>query len=438
MTQQSLLPHDAESEQQVLGALLLTPEYAAPLSATVTPEAFYIETYRAIAAALFRLRDAADMVSIAREIETDGNAALFQERLLPELLQELRDACIYSSLKSAEYHGHRVADLAVRRAYIAAGRDISTAAFQGHVTAAEIPGHATAILSKAAAQRKEQVPDFQSLLADFDAQDEQRRNNGGALPGIPTGIPGLDAYTEGWKPGQLCIIAAQSGFGKSTLLLQSVAACAKAGKPALFISLEMSAPEIIGKLVSATAGKNYRTLTLEQKGNALNALGKLPLTIATQAETQGGTAEGIAALAFREKERRGTLGVIAVDYLTRMNIPTIPGRTYAGAVGAVTWALKDLAVRSGATVLCAAQLNRAGTAQQGPTPTPPELFHLKESSSIEQDADCVLMIHHPQDAARKDGRVLFIRKNRNGPVGAVGLLGQLDASRFGSLNLRDA
>lgn len=427
MTQESLLPRDDEAEQQVIGALLKEPLHATTLAALLPPTRFYDQRHQAIAAAVYRLGDAADLVSVEREIQRAKEVDGFEGMPVSVYLIELMLGCHYTSLPQAEHHARRVNEQALRRSLILCGGAISTAAYRAETDSAALPTLAADLLTKATDQAQPAGLTFQQMLADWHAQDEADRASG-KQSGIPTKLPDLDALTGGWKPGQLVVVSGQTGFGKTTLMLQFARECALSGKPALIVSLEMTRDEVINKLVSATGKKDVKHMTPDEVSAALNALGKLPIEIAEPSDTQGAAA-GISARAYRMKAKRGGLGVVIVDYLGRMNIPESKGQTRAAAIGAVTWSLKELALRLDTTVILGVQINRDGSAQTDTAQKAPELWHLKESSSIEQDADTVLMIHNPKDI-NPAARTVFVRKNRNGPTGSLDLVGDMAASRF--------
>lgn len=232
-------------------------------------------------------------------------------------------------------------------------------------------------------------------------------------PGVLSDLPGLDAITGGFRPASLVVLAARPSVGKTAVVSQIAFHAARRGHPALFFTLEMPARDIAKRLLAhaTQVGMGYfdhpRTASDDDHHKVFEAVASmagLPLELVDS----GQTVESLAALA-REAHAARPLGLIVVDYLTLMTHPK--AATTNDAVQLMTRALKRLAVELNVPVLLLSQLNRAAV-QEVPT-----LAHLRDSGSIEQDADVVILLHEIEG----HGVVLNVAKNRNGPKGRIGL-----------------
>ena len=260
----------------------------------------------------------------------------------------------------------------------------------------------------------------------------------GELTGVPTGIYELDQFTHGLHPGQLIILAARPGVGKSTFALDIARNSAIKHKiPALFFSLEMSRAEIAMRLLSAESdillqsmrkGKVSREEWVKL-ANVRGAINDSPLYID---DSPNLTLVEIRAKARRLAGQLG-LGLIVIDYLQLLSSgKKVESRQQE--VSEFSRSLKLLAKELNIPVIAIAQLNR-GSEQKADKR--PELFHLRESGSLEQDADVVLLLHR-EDMSQKDStRIgeadIILAKQRNGPTGDVPVLFQGQFSKFVNL-----
>ncbi len=240
--------------------------------------------------------------------------------------------------------------------------------------------------------------------------------------GLPTGLFAFDQEIGGLFPGELTVLAARPGVGKTALAIQVSAYSADHGRRVLFISLEMGRVELLSRLLAGRAdmdGNRLRNgLVTEAELETLQvAAGAFPKAVLLIDDQPRQTVADVRRSARRMK-RQGGLSLIVVDYLTRIT-PANPRARRWEAVGQLVGDLKAIARELDTPVLCLAQLNRqaeAGNNQQ------PLLSHLRESGNIEQDSDAVLFLHRPDagQPSEPDGNgkaMLFVGKNRNGPTG---------------------
>lgn len=417
---------DNEAELRVIGSALLDPEAISRLS-HLRADDFYAMAHRNIWDAVVDLGKFADWGtiktwlarhSILEEVEAvTGSVDVY----LMNAIQSIPTAL------NIEAYAGQVIDLARRRALNNALSAAATANFRGDPIQT-IGGKIISSLTGMEPASKR--PTLADAIAEYSAEREAERD-GTKTIGIPSGIGNLDRMTNGWKPNDLVVVAGPTGGGKTTLMLGYVLESCKRGHKSMFLSLEMTNAEIIRKAVAHISGVNtgheaLRAMTPEKweaEQAAMNILAGYPFI---PIETPGITVAGIAELVHKENTR-GQVGVVVVDYLQIMGIESggARGESRANEIGAITRKLKALAGQARCAIILGSQLNReAGMAGE------PQLRHLKESGSIEQDANKVLMIHDPEDKSSPLARTLFLRKNRNGPIGAVPLIARLDISRM--------
>ena len=236
--------------------------------------------------------------------------------------------------------------------------------------------------------------------------------------------------------GNSVIIAGRPGEGKSTMLLNFAARAAKKGVRTVVFSLEMGADQVMRKLVADVAGVNtahsaVKAMTPEgwdKETEAKNTINGWPIHLPSGL---GYTVDDIAAKINKLNMRGNPVGLIVVDYVQLMRSGTRTNNRVE-EVSIITRGLKALAMTLQVPIIAGSQLSRAGAEGE------PKLEHLRESGSLEQDADIVAMLHNPLIANQPNNRMLYIRKNREGPVGEVPLMALFHISRFAGVVPLDA
>ncbi|MBO1003143.1 replicative DNA helicase [Pseudogracilibacillus auburnensis] len=268
----------------------------------------------------------------------------------------------------------------------------------------------------------------ESLVSDMRPEDEGRMKNfsetrknyfnhllSKEIEYVETGFPKFDGWAHGLWRGWLFVSAGRPSVGKTALLLQRVMGVAESG-PVLVWSQEMDENQLKDRMISNLSGIPYnriknKELNPQQYGfveEAYNRLEKLPIYIQ---DSSGVTIDEVRSTARRFKRRYGDLAMIAVDYLQIMNIPRKRGETRAESIGNVTQAAKQIARDMRCCFMMLSQMNRDSDKQA----KKPNLSHLKESSSIEQDADVVEFLWHDPNDYEQQGKVIqqFIAKGRD-------------------------
>ncbi len=262
-----------------------------------------------------------------------------------------------------------------------------------------------------------------SALADFLATNE------GGSSALPTGFSSLDELLGGGlKDGTVSVLAARPGVGKSALALWFTLSAARHGKKTSYVSLEMSATECGARLLTASSGQRrvyskgaYTPQNISHLHDTANAMSTWPIRFKDDAED---SLDSITGFVQRESVERG-VDLLVVDYLQLVNAP---GDNPYQSVSYASRAFKKLSMQQNIPVLLLSQLRRIDDRA-------PALSDLRDSGSIEQDADIVLMLHRTEESKDKDSICVHVAKNRNGPGGKVNLTFEKAFGRFSSPRL---
>ena len=435
-------PQSVDAEMSLLGAVLIDEEVLADASEFVRTKDFYDKRHQMIYAGMMRLYEQhkpVDLLTLTEEmkkkdqLETIGGSAYLTE--LTNYVPTAAHASAYAEL---------VAEKAVRRRLIKASAEISEMGFDEDTTTQELLEKAEAELFSVSDQSlKQDLVSIESILTEsFDRIEELHRNKG-QLRGIRTGYRDLDNMTAGLQRSDLIILAARPAMGKTTLvtnLAYNVATIAKL--PVLFFSLEMSKEQLIDRMLSDASGVdswNIRTGNLSDEdfskiSEAMGEMAEAPIFI--------DDTPGLSILEMRTKARRAAhdqpLGLIIVDYLQLMQASGSYSGNRVQEVSEISRGLKLIARELNVPLIALSQLSRSVESR---TPPIPQLSDLRESGSIEQDADIVSFIYRPgyyepDNPEVKNITDLIIAKHRNGPVGKVQLYFHPERLRFMSLDKR--
>lgn len=435
-------PQSLDAEMSLLGAVLIDEEVLADASEIVRPKDFYDKRHQIVFGAMMRLYEhhkPVDLLTVTEELkkkdqlETVGGSAY-----LTELTNYVPTAA------HAEAYAELVSQKAVRRRLIKASADISELGYDEETTTQELLEKAEAELFSVSDQSlKQDLVSIESILTEsFDRIEELHRNKG-QLRGIRTGYRELDNLTAGLQRSDLIILAARPAMGKTTLvtnLAYNVATIAKL--PVLFFSLEMSKDQLVDRMLADASGVdswNIRTGNLSDDdfskiSEAMGEMAEAPIYI--------DDTPGLSVLEMRTKARRAAhdqpLGLIVVDYLQLMQATSNHAGNRVQEVSEISRGLKLIARELNVPLIALSQLSRSVESR---TPPIPQLADLRESGSIEQDADIVSFIYRPGYYEPDNPEVqnitdLIIAKHRNGPVGKVQLYFHPERLRFMSLDKR--
>ncbi|KQZ85595.1 replicative DNA helicase [Microbacterium sp. Root166] len=427
-------PHDLLAEQSALGGMLLSKDAVADVIETLRGTDFYIPKHELIFEAILTLYshgEPTDVVAVTDELIKSGE---LQRAGGADYLHTLTS--IVPTAANAGYYASIVSERALLRRLVDAGTRIVQMGYSGQGEALDLVNNAQAeIYSVTGAEAAE---DYVPLTIAVDAAVEEieaARGRDGQMTGIPSGFSGLDQLTNGMHPGQMIIIAARPAMGKSTLALDFARSAAiKHNMPTIFFSLEMGRSEIAMRLMSAEGSvplQSMRKGTLDSRdwttiASTRGRINDAPLYID---DSPNMTLVEIRAKCRRLKQKAG-LKMVVIDYLQLMTSgKRVESRQQE--VSEFSRALKLLAKELAVPVIALSQLNRGAEQRADKKPA---LSDLRESGSIEQDADMVVLLHreaaYEKDSPRAGEADLIVAKHRNGPTDTITVAFQGHFSRF--------
>lgn len=429
-----LPPQSLDGEQAVLGALLVSGDGISRVVDILEPDYFYRKAHQVIYAAMLDLYDGnepIDIVTVSQYLKDQGTLENIGGR------QYITDLALsVSTTANLEYYGRTVQEKALLRHLIKAGTEIVSSCYEE--TDAEVALDRAEHLIFNLAQRRnlQQLVHIKHIVETSFQQIEKRYEQRDSLSGVSSGFYDLDAMTSGFHGSELIILAARPSMGKTAFVLNLAQACAvDQGVPCAIFSLEMSKESLVMRMLCAEAkidANRLRTGHLHtndwtQLAMAMGRLGESPLYIDDSALVN---ALEIRAKCRRLKAEMKGLGLIIIDYIQLMQGRKVTDNRVQ-EVSEISRSLKQLARELDVPVIALSQLSRAVEARQNKRPM---LSDLRESGSIEQDADIVMFIYrdeyyNPESEKRGEAEII-IAKQRNGPTGTVDLLYQSSITKF--------
>lgn len=425
----NLPPQAPEVEEAVIGSMLLDSECVYQAMEALKEKSFYNPKLRLIFGAMSRLfnaRSAIDMMTVAEQLRRDGT------------LKEVGGAAKLASLTArvgsganVEYYIKILQQKTIQRDLIEAGYSILRKAFDETYPVDQLISESqTDVYNAVQGNIRSGYVELSNAINRAMARLEWVQKTDG-LTGVPSGFPSLDAITRGWQEGNLIVIGARPGHGKSAIALNMATCAAIDNKiPTAFFTLEMSDIELADRLIGSEAGlssgkrkgkdkmEDYEWKLLEA---ALAKAAKAPLFID---ETPGLTITEFTSKIKRMVQEKG-VKIAFVDYLQLMHAAGNYGTNRALEIGDISRQLKETAKELHIPIIALAQLNRNLMSRLGSTNGRPVLSDLKDSGSIEQDADMVLFINRPAknglSEMGEDYAELIIEKNRAGETALIHL-----------------
>ena len=433
-----LPPHNIEAEQSVLGSLLIDRDAIIRVASYVKPDDFYIASngtiYQAILD-LYNRREPPDLVTLADELERrDALEAVGGIGYLSSLLGSVPTSV------HVEYYGRIVERTATLRRLIDAGTQIVGIGFKDSVDTDEALDAAEQALFAVSQNRA--TKDFQSIADILDRYFDQidyLHQHRGEVVGVPTGFMDLDRMTGGLQRSDLIIVAARPSVGKSAFALGlAYGSAVLHGKSVGIFTLEMSAEQLVQRLLATETGVDSHRLRLgmiddDEWDRVSRAFGRL-----AEAQIYLDDSAAASIMDIRSKARRlqaeQSLDLIIIDYLQLMSGRRSDNRVQE--VSEISRGLKQLARELNVPVIALSQLSRAVEQRADHRPM---LSDLRESGSIEQDADIVIFIHredrYDENSEKKGIAELIVAKHRNGPVGSINLRFFDKTAKFADLEL---
>jgi replicative DNA helicase len=431
-------PHSVEAERTVLGALLLDPEAIVKVSDLLTPEDFYDPTHRVIfkiVIELYQRHEPIDFVTVASKLADNKK---IQEIGGSAFLADLA-ASVPTSSHIYQY-GQIVKTKSVHRRIIEAGQHIAALGYEVEKPIPDLLEQVEkTIFSITNTFLKDKFVHIREILdARYEKFAEMHESGDeGAVKGVPTGFHALDQKISGLQPSDLVIVAARPSMGKTSLALNIAQnAAIRYGKTIGIFSLEMSKEQLVDRLFASMLGVDSWKLQrgrlddsdFQNMGPIMDELNKANIFID---DSIASSMPELRAKARRLQMEYG-LDLLIIDYLQLMSTGN---SSYAGnrvqEISEISRALKQIGRELHIPILALSQLSRAVESRPGNIP---QLSDLRDSGSIEQDADIVLMMYredyYEEDSDRPGLTDIYVRKHRNGPTGRIELHFKKEQMRF--------
>jgi replicative DNA helicase len=468
------LPYDIDIEQALLGAILVDNYALERVSTTLKPEHFYDPLHQRLYEAVERMWSKGHAVTpLTLKSLMEQDAGLAEVGGQAYLVSLARAAPPVPNVRD---YGRILADLAMRRELIRIGEDIVNVAFEAPLDVApaeQIEEAEKALYRVAERGRYGEGPlGFDTALSQAVQQAEQALARGGHISGVPSGFTDLDSLLGGLHPSDLLIVAGRPGMGKTSLATNMAFYAArlwakdkadgvepKRGAPVLLFSLEMAASQLSARILSEQTEIEMRKIRTGRFTDAewdrfvrtAQVLGDLPLYI----DDTGGISIAQIAARARRMKREKHIGLIVIDYLQLVE-PSRRAENRVQEISEVTKGLKALAKELSVPVMALSQLSRGVDNRDDKRPI---LSDLRESGSIEQDADVVMFVYREEyylqsrepdpgtkehtDWMEKIDRVhnraeVLVEKHRHGPTNKVELFFDARFTRFSNLAAPDA
>ena len=431
-----VVPHSRESEDAVIGAILINPEAYYDVAQFLQPDDFYIHRHRWIWQAFMRLNERnapIDILTVAEELDQMGQLGEVGGVAYLSVLVHNVPTSLH-----AEAYGHYVEEAAIRRRMLEAANQIAKLAYHEELGIDTVMDDAEkAIFGISQRRLRSELQPINVVLGEFYDQLTQRAGRSSEeLIGVPTGFYDLDHILGGMQPSDFLIIAGRPAQGKTGFLISAAKNAAQLhNKHVAIFSLEMSNEQLVQRLIAQETGidsHRLRTGKLEENEWPLftQSIEALSTTNIFLDDTPG-----ITPLQLRTKCRRlhleYHLDLIVLDYLQLMG-SSRRTENRVQEVSEISRNLKLLARELNIPVLAAAQLSRAVEQR---TDKRPILSDLRESGSLEQDADVVMFIYNPEQtdknsAAKQNIVEIIVAKHRSGPMGTIELIFRSKLAKF--------
>lgn len=441
LTQDRIPPHNLEAEQAVLGAIFLEPSVIVTATEILSPEDFYRVSHQRIFEAMVRLTDRGepiDLVTVTNELD---------ER---DLLNEVGGVSYLTDLASSvptaanlEYYAKIVEEKAILRRVIQAATHIVTKTFDESDDVTEVLDFAEKTIFEVSQNKATgNFKNIKDVLIDVYDNIEQLHHHKGDVTGVPTGFKDLDRITSGFQKNDLIIIAARPSVGKTAFALniaQNVAIHAR--ENVAIFSLEMGAEQLVMRMLCAEGNidaQRLRTGKLEEEdwSKLTMAMGSLSDAGIYIDDTPGIKVSEIRSKCRRLKQEHG-LGMVLIDYLQLIQGSGNSKENRQQEVSEISRSLKALARELEVPVIALSQLSRSVEQRQDKRPM---MSDIRESGSIEQDADIVGFLYrddyYDKESEKENIIEIIIAKQRNGPVGTVELAFVKEYNKFVDLDRR--
>jgi replicative DNA helicase len=432
-------PQNIESERALLGSIMLRPEALAEIMDILRPEAFYADKHKTIFGAMVHLyerREPIDLLTLSSKLKESVDLdRIGGMSYLTEMVNSV------PSSSNAEHYAEIISKKYTMRRLIEAAEGIVKIGYDEESQIEELLDKAEKKLYEVTSKNLSgKYVEMKDVLGEAMERLDRLHKTKGELRGVPTGFKDLDNKLSGFQNSDLIILAARPSMGKTSLALDIARnASIRHNIPTAIFSLEMSTQQLVDRMLSAESkvdawrlrtGKLSLESEFEQIRASLDPLSKAPLYIDDQAANNILKIRSVVRRLKHEKN----LGLVIIDYLQLMTpVNTKGGDNVVQQITEISHSLKQLAKEFDIPVLALSQLSRAVEQRGGK----PRLSDLRDSGSIEQDADVVIFIHrdaNDEGGGKKQTAEIMIEKHRNGPTGKVELFFDADKSSFLSVD----
>jgi replicative DNA helicase len=436
-------PQALEAEMAVLGSMLIEREAAEKALDALHENDFYVDAHKRVfrsVFALFNAGQAVDVVTVSEELRRKGDLdAVGGGAFLAELINKVTTAA------HVEYYARLVKEKALLRDLISAATGVVTACYSQEKDTKVLMDEAqAAILKVSERQAMHGVVSAKEIVHEVVDQIEKAVHSKQDVTGVASGIRAFDRMTTGFQKSDLILIAARPSMGKTAFAQNIIAhVVLEKNSPVLFFSLEMNKHAIMQRFIAAEAKINLKDMRTgffrrdrwQDLTSAAARFAESPLYIN---DNPGMTVFSVRAIArqvmSRLKQENKTLGMVVIDYLQLLRGGGSRQENRQQEVSEISRGLKQLARELNIPVIALSQLSRASE-DKTRTDNRPKLSDLRESGSLEQDADLVTLIHRegyykPNDPTLENKAQLIIAKQRQGPTGIVDVLFLRDITRF--------
>ena len=438
---QMQLPVSLEAEEALLGAILLEPKSFLSVAAYLTGEDFFSKRHEHIWNAISRLQernDAIDYVTLSRELQ---DMSLLDEIGGPAYLTSLVNNT--PSAVHAEVYGEMVARTSTRRKMLQASDHIRTLAHDGELPIDRVISEAEgALFAVSNNQIKREFVPLSHALSDYWEEIERLQEMGAGAVGMPTGFKMLDDLLGGFQKSDLVVFAGRPGMGKTSWILTVALQLARRDQRVAIFTMEMGVEQLAQRLISMETGIQIQKLRMADISSreqtrlteAIGRIANLPLFI--------DDTPSITPIEMRTKCRRlqheHGLDIVMVDYMQLMSAGKAYENNRVQEISFISRSLKELARELNVCLLSTAQLSRAVEQRQDKRP---QLSDLRESGSIEQDADAVMFlyrdeVYNPDTTEFPNQADVILSKHRHGPTGTVQLYFEKSITKFMDVNMQ--
>lgn len=427
-------PQATDLEQAVLGALMLERDALSNVIDILKPESFYRDAHKVIFEAIRELFNNSEPIDIKTVVHQLRKFGKLEDVGGAYYIAELTS--IVNSAANIEYHARIISEQSIKRELIRISSEIQRDAYEDTIDVFNLLDKAEQSLFEISESHiRKNYDSMSDLLTKAISEIEEKKNQKDGLTGVPSGFTALDRVTSGWQPSDLVILAARPGMGKTAFVVSALRNAAIDFKePVAIFSLEMSSVQLVNRLISAEAELESEKIKngkleeyeWEQLLHKTSQLSEAPIFI--------DDTPGLSILELRAKARRlkaqHDIKLLVIDYLQLMTGDTSKnsGGNREQEIATISRSLKGIAKELSIPVIALSQLSRAVETRGGDKK--PQLSDLRESGSIEQDADMVIFLYRPEYygiTQGEDGMPLngmgevIIAKHRNGKTDTVQL-----------------